>query len=106
MNPELKMEAVVARAPNDTEMLAAFRDALAVDSRISHNRYIDSRCRNGMIFLSGTVGSREEKHLTLSAARATAGVIRVVDRLRVDETPVDQELGRAPTTPLALGENR
>lgn len=106
VNPDLKIEAVGGLSPSDPEMLRAFRDALLVDLRVANVHFIESRCRDGMIFLGGKVASREEKHLVLSVAHATAGVIAVVDRLKVTQGRSDGEGEHMAPIPLALGENR
>lgn len=107
VNSDLAMEAMSGKTPTDDEMLEAFRDALAMDPRVSDGA-VTARCRDGMLFLTGTLGSRAERNAVLGTARGTAGVIRVVSELEIgEESPRFGEVTNAsPKAKLAFWRKR
>lgn len=53
--------------------------------------------QNGTVTLHGTVGSFYEKQVALNSCRRVAGVLSMVDEIRVDTTPI------AGQRPLSAG---
>ncbi|MHB1415300.1 MAG: BON domain-containing protein [Chloroflexota bacterium] len=92
--------------PRDEELVGGVTSALVRNGRINSADRIMVRAENGTIFLSGTVGSAEEKLEAQSAAEAVPGVRRVTNTLTVaagggvsDEElarTAERELQRAP----------
>jgi osmotically-inducible protein OsmY len=48
---------------------------------------IDIAVSNGVTRLTGTAVSRSDQVAALTVARSTAGVVRVIDELRLQSTP-------------------
>ena len=81
-----------ARKPSpkvsDAELIKAVDAALLYDPRVSsYNLNVDAT--GGVVTLRGVVDDLEAKHSAVLDARATTGVARVVDHVRVKSTPAN-----------------
>lgn len=80
---EIKDEAArLGEALSDRGMTARIKSALALDKGVQA-RNIDVDTRDGVVTLTGAVGSNEERARAVEIASRTPGVKRVVDRLKV-----------------------
>jgi osmotically-inducible protein OsmY len=80
---------VVAEARQDRVEQKDDQISKAIDARIhAHtglaNSKIDVAVSNGVARLTGTVNSRSDQVTALTVARSTAGVVRVIDELRLE----------------------
>lgn len=72
--------------PTDAGITTAVKARLAADDA-ARERQIDVGTRNHVVTLTGTVRSTEEETKALQIARATDGVVNVVDQLSVAPEP-------------------
>jgi hyperosmotically inducible protein len=70
------------RALANGQLTAKIKSKMALDDTVSAAA-IDIDSNNGVVTLSGTVGSAAEKQRALQLARETEGVSSVVDRLMI-----------------------
>jgi hypothetical protein len=91
-------------APNANQMTA---DAVAGSLRASQNLAgyrIEIQARDGLVTLTGSVGNPAQKAEALARTQAVAGVLNVVDQLRVAGDPTILPVQYQPQ--LALGHHR
>lgn len=74
---------VSACGPSDAGIAAAVKTRLAADAQVGTNQ-INVSSDGGVVTLEGSVDSPEEKTRALEIARASDGVSRVVDKLRIE----------------------
>ena len=78
---------IVGCGPNDSGVTSSVEDRLESDTAVQADA-IDVTTQDGVVTLSGEVGSQVEREQAVMIARQTDGVRDVVDRLRVaDATP-------------------
>jgi osmotically-inducible protein OsmY len=72
----------------DSALTAKIKSKMALDDYVDA-RAIDVDTSNSIVTLTGVVASASERDRALGLARQTAGVTRVVDKLRIKKAGVD-----------------
>jgi len=86
LNSDLQMEAMGDKHFSHEQMLAALGDALKMDTRLDVSA-VQYEISEGVVSLTGSVGSILAKSAAESTARGVPGVIAVNNQLRVQEEP-------------------
>jgi len=81
-NPVSEAAGKVAEKVDDVAITSAVKAKLIGDSQVAA-RKIDVDTKDGVVTLTGTVSSQQEKDKAIQIARATKGVQRVEDQLTV-----------------------
>jgi hyperosmotically inducible protein len=93
-----------ACAGTDAGVTSKIKSQFASDDLVKA-RNIDVDTKEGVVTLTGTVGSREEESKALSIARGTKGVSQVVDNISVNASgepnaaPTSGRVGETPAEP-------
>jgi len=70
------------RAVADGALTSKIKAKMALDDRVKALQ-IDVDTQNGIVTLTGTVGSQAERERAITLARETQGVTQVIDKLRL-----------------------
>lgn len=84
IDSDLAMEGLEDKDYTPEQSLAAFREALAKDSRVDASG-IRPALEDGTLILKGTVAGREAKDVVEATGRAIPGVLRVSNELKVSK---------------------